>query len=140
MLERRSINVNPVDAAKSAQRRTAVCVCSWRRSVNVGTGVLRATGGQPSAPARSGVRMSTPEARRAAAKERLAASKGLSPREVEPMIQEAEPAPAVTAHKIREKSPLRGIFDLESKTQSLNLEVLQYGASGPGSDHHRHCH
>ena len=27
--------------------------------------------------------------------------------------------------KIREKSPLRGIFDLESKTQSLNLEVLQ---------------
>jgi len=28
--------------------------------------------------------------------------------------------------KIREKSPLRGIFDLESKTQSLNLEVLQY--------------
>jgi hypothetical protein len=28
--------------------------------------------------------------------------------------------------KTRGKSLLRGIFDLESKTQSLNLEVLQY--------------
>ena len=92
-------------------------MCSWRRSVNFGTGVLRATGGQPSAPARSGVRMSTPEARRAAAKERLAASKGLSPREVEPMIQEAEPAPAVTA---KTKSVL-DMTPSEKKARMLEL-------------------
>jgi hypothetical protein len=41
--------------------------------------------------------MSTSEERRAKAKARLDESRGLSPREVEPMIQEAEPAPAVTA-------------------------------------------